>query len=139
MSQTKDVRYRFWGVSIYFLLVGLLALYPLAVVYAFSDSTAAMSPVGSNNRGTPFLFWGLGAYCLAGAVAGCVSRPRRRVLLAWVAHAAVFVVTMLETRNFIGGLAAGGFFCGLLAVPFGLAWLILAADSIWKKRVVGQD
>jgi hypothetical protein len=139
MSQPKKVRYRYWGVSIYFLLVGPSALYALAVLYAFGDSMAGMSSVGSSDRGRPYLFWGLGAYCLAGAIAGCVSRARRRVLLAWIAHAAVFVVTMLETRNFIGGLAVGGFFSALLAVPFGLAWLILLADSIWKKRVVGQD
>jgi hypothetical protein len=139
MSQPKKVRYRHWGVSIYFLLVGPSALYALAVLYAFGDSMAGMSPVGSNDRGRPYLFWGLGAYCLAGAVAGCISRPRRRVLLAWFAHGAVFIASILESKNLPDGLLAGGFFCGLAAIPFGLTWLILLGDSIWKKRVAGQD
>lgn len=138
MSQNARVQQPYKRVTLYFVFVGLLVCFALYFLLAFANAMAGMSPAGSNNHDFRNMLWWVGTYCLVGAIAGYFGRPRNRLFLTLFAHCTIFVGAMLLSDSFSEGAKTGIFLCGLLAIPFGVPWLILVADAIWKNSHVNR-
>jgi hypothetical protein len=124
---------RHLGVTVYFLLMGPLVVYGLGVADALGAQFSGMSPTGSARGRDPNLMWGVGVYCVLGAMAGGITSRWMRVFLTCAAHVTVIVAEMQTPLTRGGGAVNGTILCGMLAIPFGLAWLILVADGIWRR------
>ena len=133
MNSHAARRKRYWGVTIYFLLAGALVFFAWAFLDGYGNSIRGMSPSGpggSDTRGL-YLLWAIAIYALAGAIAGALPNPRHRVYLTWLAHLTIVISVILPSENPLTGAFVGCVLCVVLAIPFGLAWFILIADSIW--------
>lgn len=129
-TQPTAFRIRYWFVTIYFLFMMPTVLFPAALLEEFGPIHREITRAGTfYDRG--FIFWSIAIYCLIGAIAGCLSRPRERVILTCLAHLTLVLSQTLPDGNILAGLIAGSFYSLLLAIPFGLAWFILIADAIW--------
>ena len=118
----------------YFVLAGPVVGYVLALLEGVGAAMSGMSPVGNAHRADLQFLWAFGFYCVTGIVAGCVKRPRIRLAVTAAAHLAIIVDAMRYSGEFFGGALEGAFICGFLAIPFGVAWFILIADAIFRRK-----
>src|SRR5687767_10164712 len=113
-AETAELRIRYWGVSIYFLLTAPFALFAVALLEAYGPAFREMTRYGAiYNHG--YLFWAVAIYCFIGAIAGCITRPRHRIFLTYLAHFALVISQTIISGNILAGIIHGTFFSLLLA------------------------
>ena len=116
-------RERRLDLSIYFLVAGSLVTWGLGWVVLFLGSFDSDGPSGYVTIGS------IANYCVLGAIASCVGRGRGRGMFAVCAHLGLIV------GGIVDGTGWGVFLCGVMALPFGVAWFRLLDEPERERRV----